>query len=66
MSATEVIQQIESMPPEEQRKVFSYLQEHVMGTPSGRAGAASVSEDFKAAADEVFALNTEMFRKLAQ
>ena len=62
MSATEIIQQIENLPLEEQRKVFAYLQAHEVGT--GTPGG--VSNEFKKIAGEVFSKNDELFRKLAQ
>jgi hypothetical protein len=66
MSATEVIKQLESMPREEQRKVFAYLQEYTLGAAPSEGGPGAVSEDFKAVAEEVFNKNAELFRKLAQ
>lgn len=65
MSATEIIQRIQEMPHEEQRKVFDYLQSHDIGTHPEEADG-KISEEFKAIADEVFTKNAEMFRKLAQ
>jgi hypothetical protein len=58
MSATEVIEEIKQLPPDEQRKVLAYI--HELETASG------VSEEFKRIADEVFKTNDELFRKLAQ
>ncbi len=66
MSATEIISQIESMPREEQRKVFVYLQTREIGTKVSESEGGQVSEEFKAIANEVFTKNTELFRKLAQ
>ena len=66
MSATEIISQIESMPREEQRKVFVYLQTREIGTKASESEGGQVSEEFKAIANEVFTKNTELFRKLAQ
>jgi hypothetical protein len=65
MSATEIIQQIEELPREEQRKVFAYLQEHLVSPPPG-AQQPGVSDEFKTIADEVLTKNAELFRKLAQ
>ena len=67
MSATEIIQQLETLPPEEQRKVFAYLQAHETeaNAPGGKP-AGAVSEEFKKIAGEVFFKNDELFRKLAQ
>ncbi len=57
MSATEVIEEIKQLPPEEQRKVVAYI--HQLETDE-------VSEEFKRIADQVFKTNDELFRKLAQ
>ena len=66
MSATEIIQQLESLPLEEQRKVFAYLQANEVGTNTPDGKAPGVSEEFKKIAGEVFSKNDELFRKLAQ
>ena len=58
MSATEVIDEIKQLPREEQRKVVDFVREIVT--------AGEVSDEFKRVADEVFATNAELFRKLAQ
>jgi hypothetical protein len=58
MSATEVIEEIKHLPPDEQRKVLAYIHELEM--------ASGVSEEFKRIAGEVFKTNDELFRKLAQ
>jgi hypothetical protein len=57
MSATEVIEEIKQLPPEEQRKVAAYF--------SGLK-FEEVSQEFKQMANGVFATNDELFRKLAQ
>ena len=65
MSAIEVIEQIKQLPREEQERVVCFVhtleQPNTSGRPSGE-----VSEDFKRMADEVFATNDKLFRKLAQ
>ena len=66
MSATEIISQIESLPREEQRRVFVHLQTHQIGTNPREIATDQVSEELKAIADEVFTKNAELFRKLAQ
>ena len=58
MSATEVIEEIKQLPPEEQRKVVAFIHEI--------ESRGEVSEEFKRIADEVFKTNDELFRKLAQ
>ena len=65
MSATEVIEQIRKLPREEQQKVVAYVQEIEVAAAPDQAGG-KVSESFKRVADEVFATNAELFRKLAQ
>jgi hypothetical protein len=62
MSATEIIQQIENLPLEEQRKVFAYLRAH----EAGASAPGGVSDEFKKVASDVFSKNDELFRKLAQ
>ena len=67
MSATEIIQKLESLPLEEQRKVFAYLQANEVGTSAPDTKPPGVvSEEFKKIAGEVFSKNDELFRKLAQ
>jgi hypothetical protein len=58
MSATEVIEEFKQLSREEQRKVAAYIQEFSAG--------GGVSDEFKRIADDVFATNDELFRKLAQ
>jgi hypothetical protein len=58
MSATQVIEEIKQLPPEEQRKVAAYVR--------GLETEGEVSEEFKRIANEVFTTNDELFRKLAQ
>jgi hypothetical protein len=67
MSATEIIQQLETLPQHEQQQVLTYLQQHLIGDqPPAIGTAAGVSDHFKKTADEVFTKNAELFRKLAQ
>ena len=58
MSATEIIKEVTQLPREEQRKVAAYIHQI--------ENSGEVSEEFKRIADEVFATNDELFRKLAQ
>ena len=58
MSATEVIEEIKQLTREEQRKVADFIRQ--LESPG------EVSDGFKRIADEVFATNDELFRKLAQ
>jgi hypothetical protein len=67
MSATEIIQQLETLPQHEKQQVLTYLQRHLNGdNPPAIGTSTGVSDDFKKAADEVFTKNAELFRKLAQ
>ncbi len=60
MSAAEVIEQIKKLPPEERRKVCSFVVTEF-------ADNRTVPDDeFKAIAAKVFDRNEELFRKLAQ
>ena len=58
MSATEVIEEIKQLSPEEQRKVAAFIHQI--------ESHGEVCEEFKRIADEVFTTNDELFRKLAQ
>jgi len=64
MSATEIIEEIKKLPPEEQQKIAAYLDEFSKQN-TGKANTG-VSESFKQVADKVFTTNAELFRKLAQ
>ena len=64
MSATEVIEQIKSLPPDEQAKVAEFLRNHAASR--AKTPECNVAEEFKKAADQVFTKNAELFRKLAQ
>ena len=65
MSATEVIEQIKKLPREEQQKVASFIQA-AEDAGTIEKPRATVSEEFKRSADEMFTTNAELFRKLAQ
>lgn len=60
MSASEVIEQIKKLPPDEWGKVRSFMEKHA---PEPRP---AVSGEFKKIAGKVFSQNKELFRKLAQ
>jgi len=73
MSASEIIQQIKKLTPEERREVEAYLREDwalkdapVTRTAQEDAPTGQVSAEFKAVVGKVFAENEELFRKLAQ
>jgi len=65
MSATEVIEQIKKLSREEQQKVVSYIHAAEDAGTIGKPNA-TVSNELKQAADEMFTTNAELFRKLAQ
>ena len=60
MSAIEVIEQIKKLPPDEWRKIRSFLDTAVPGSES------VITEEFRTVAGKVFSQNEELFRKLAQ
>jgi hypothetical protein len=61
MSATDVIEQIKKLPPEERAKVAEFVRgEETFGAKT------NVDEEFKRIAGRVFTTNAELFRKLAQ
>ena len=64
MSAAEVIDQIQKLPPQEQQKVADFVRRMQAEAKSRETG--EVSEEFKRVADEVFTKNAGLFRKLAQ
>ena len=67
MSAAAIIQQLESLPVEDQRVAFAHLQAHDGGaTGSANSPAFVASEGFKKPAGEAFSRNDALFRKLAQ
>jgi len=65
MSATEIIEQIKQLPREEQQKVAAFIH---AAEDSGvfKKPSTGVSDEFRRMADEMFATNAELFRKLAQ
>lgn len=65
MSASEVIEQIRKLPREEQQKIVSFIHSAEDTGELERPGS-NVSDEFKRSADEMFATNAELFRKLAQ
>ncbi len=65
MSAAEVIEEIQKLPPTEQQKIADFLHRLQSGTKPDRL-EEEVSSEFKEIADGVFTKNAELFRKLAQ
>jgi mRNA-degrading endonuclease RelE of RelBE toxin-antitoxin system len=61
MSAAEVIEQIQKLPPAEQEKVAEFIRQLQKPAEKG-----AVSQEFKQLADKAFNTNAELFRKLAQ
>lgn len=67
MSAAEVIEEIKLLPPEEQRKVLSFLQDSLGLHAAEQAPVRyAVDADFEQVADQVFRENDDLFRRLAQ
>ena len=64
MSANEVIEQIAQLPPQEQEKVFAYLNSKLRRSDDGVS--RDVSPEFKRVAEKVFERNAELFRRLAK
>ena len=61
MSATEIIEQIKALPPEEQARVVEFV-----STLNGEPPVRYMDEKtFQAAVDKVFAEHHEVLRKLA-
>lgn len=66
MSAVEVIEQIKKLPREEQQKVTAFIHAAEAAGMIAQPSGDKVIEEFRRVADEVFATNSELFRKLAQ
>lgn len=65
MSATEVIEEIKKLPRAEQQKAAAFVHE-IESAGAAKQLGDQVSDSFKRIADEVFATNAELLRKLAQ
>jgi hypothetical protein len=65
MSAAEIIEQIKALPPEEQRKVSSFVRTHLDETQKLPAEAAA-SEPIESIATRIFDRYDPLFRKLAE
>ena len=64
MSATEIIEQIKQLPPDQQQQVYDFVQ-HVRA--SGAEGVKCIPpEEFNRIADEIFRDYDNLFRKLAE
>lgn len=61
MSATEIIAEFKKLPVNEQRTVVQELS----GFLRSRQAKADGADEFSRLADEMFAMNAELFRKLA-
>lgn len=65
MSATEIIEQIKTLPHEEQRQVFAFVRD--AETPREPASVRYADhKSFREAADRVFEKHDELFRRLAE
>ena len=65
MNAAEVIENIKKLPPDEQRRVFNFVEQHErasLGLPPVRY---ATDEEFRSAANHVFEKHDELFRNLA-
>jgi hypothetical protein len=65
MSANEIIEQIKKLPREEQQKVLAFIHAAEDAGALQKPGP-KITEEFKRMANEMFATNEELFRKLAK
>ncbi len=67
MSVAEIIEQIKSLSPEEQKRVFSFVHEVEGNAVSSSPGVRYADDQtFDAAVERVFERHEELFKKLAQ
>jgi hypothetical protein len=67
MSATEIIQQIEGMPSDDQKEIFIFLTKKIIGGQSGKAKPwLGKKLSFEEACDVVFRENRELLSALAK
>lgn len=67
MSALEVIEQIEALPPKERAVVVDYVRKlEAVGVTAGKSIQYATPDQSKAAGDKVVKQYEEVFRKLAQ
>jgi hypothetical protein len=67
MSATEVLEEINKLPAEEQKKLFVFLAEKVMASQGPKAAPwLGKKLSFEEACDVVFRENRELFSLLAK
>lgn len=67
MSAIEVINEVRSLPLEEQRQVLSFLQDSLRSHVADQAPVCYAADaDFEQAASKVFREHDDLFRRLAQ
>jgi hypothetical protein len=65
MSASEIIEQIKTLPPEERRQVLEFLE--VMNHHIGESSVEYIPRsDLERSAKEIFREHETLFRKLAQ
>lgn len=65
MTTRQIIREIEALPVEEQREVFSSLQERLAETKTDKVTYADRNEALRIA-DRIFTERAELFQKLAQ
>jgi hypothetical protein len=63
MSAAEIIEMIEKLPPEERAEVLAFIKAGKLDQPSTKVVSDA---DFERAAKRVFADNKDLLRRLAQ
>ena len=67
MSATEVLEEINKLPSEEQKKLFVFLAEKIIASQAPKAAPWSGKKvSFEEACDVVFRENRELFSLLAK
>jgi hypothetical protein len=65
MSAQEVIEQINALPPEEREEVVNYVREQPT-SPAAAAPAEQARPNWRVIMNKIFDEHDELFRKLAQ
>jgi len=65
MTASEVIQQIEALPPAEQARVIDYVHKRVGAGLSGKTIRFATDEESRAAGDRVVEEFAEVFERLS-
>jgi len=68
MCATEVIEQIEKLPREEQEQVLAYLQQHHQPSEKSQERQPRFADDsdFEKSTEKIFKEHKDLFRRLAK